>query len=666
MSGQDDAKYRTGKLREEIARHDHLYYVENDPEISDAEYDGLLAELEDLEQAHPDLVTPESPTQRVGAPPESGLERVTHLASILSLEAVRHEREVEAFLSRVRDESNADDITLFAEPKFDGLSIEVVYEKGRFVRASTRGDGETGEDISHTIRTARALPLRLNASGGVPDELAVRGEALLPKESFQEANKVRLERGDEPFANARNAAAGILRRLDPSEAENTSFAVTFYEATGVSCEAAPTQQALLEIFEEWGLPVLGPCRRCSHIKDIRDFHRELDDQREDLAFEIDGVVLKLDARGARDDMGIRARSPRWAVAWKFAPRREVTRIADIAVGVGRTGVLTPVALLDPVDVGGVTLARATLHNIEEVRRKDLRVGDKVRVERAGDVIPEIVERIKQPGRERGSPFKMPDTCPACGAGVERRGPDTLCPAGIACPAQLAGRIVHYASRAAMDIEGLGEKTVTQLVEKGMVSDLADIYDLEPEDFERLEGFAEGSASKLHEAIHAADEVPLNRFLVALGIDHVGSDVARRLAGAFGTLEVLREAGESELAGIDRLGQKTAKSVHAFFREPENAAVVDRLLKAGCTPQQASQQGDRSLEGTTFVLTGALQHWTRAEATDEIERRGGRVTSSVSGNTDFVVIGDEPGSKRNEARAEDAQRIDEAELRKMLE
>lgn len=666
MSGQDDAKERIEKLREELARHDRLYYVENEPEISDAEYDSLLAELEDLERAHPDLITPDSPTQRVGAPPESELERVAHLASMLSLDAVRHAREVEAFLSRVRDESNEDDIALFAEPKFDGLSIEVVYEEGRFVRASTRGDGETGEDISHTIRTARAVPLRLNSSNGLPGELAVRGEALLPKKSFQKANKVRVERGDEPFANARNAAAGILRRLDPSEAENTSFAVTFYEATGVSYEAAPTQQALLEIFEEWGLPVLGPRRRCSRMNDIRDFHRDLDDRREDLAFEIDGVVLKLDARDARDDMGIRARSPRWAVAWKFAPRREVTRIADIAVNVGRTGVLTPVALLDPVDVGGVTVARATLHNIEEVRRKDLRVGDKVRVERAGDVIPEIVERIKQPGRERGSPFKMPDTCPACGAEVERRGPNTFCPAGIACPAQLGGRIVHYASRAAMDIEGLGEKTATQLVEKGMVSDLADIYDLEPEDFECLDGFAEGSASKLHDAIHEADEVPLNRFLVALGIDHVGSDVARRLARAFGTLEALREAAESEIADIDGIGEETAESVHAFFHEPENAAVVDRLLKAGCMPQPASQQGDSSLEGKTFVLTGALEHWTREDATHEIERRGGRVTSSVSGNTDFVVVGDDPGSKLDEARAEDAELIDEAEFRKMLE
>lgn len=664
MSDESNVEERIMQLRDEIARHDRLYFQESTPEISDAEYDKMFAELEELEEERPDLATHDSPTQRVGAEPVSGLERVSHVAPMLSLHAVRDEEEVEDFLRRVRKEAGRD-AALFAEPKFDGLSVEVVYENGRFKRASTRGDGETGEGISHTLRTVRALPLSLKETDGLSEELAVRGEALLPKDSFRQVNKARVERGEDPFANPRNAAAGILRRLDPSEAEGVRLAVTFYDASGISLDDAQSQEALLDRFEKLGLPVIGRHRRCTSLGEVRAFHDRLAEDREDMAYEIDGIVLKLDDRASRDKMGARARSPRWALAWKFAPRREVTRITDIAVSVGRTGALTPIALLDLVDVGGVTVSRATLHNIEEIRRKDLRIGDTVRIERAGDVIPEVVERVKTPGRERADAFEMPSACPACGAEVERRGPIVYCPAGMACPAQLAARIVHYASREAMDIDGLGKKTAEQLVTKGMVENLADLYNLGPEHFERLDGFAEGSAEKLRSAIHKVRDVPLHRFLAALGIRHVGRDTARRLALFFGSLGKLRDADAADIAAVPGVGGETAESVCAFLREPRNGDVIDRLLSMGVTPRKVETEST-SLDGKTFVLTGALEGWTRDEATRELEKRGGRVTSNVSGETDHIVVGENPGSKLAEAKARDVETIDEAAFRQMLD
>jgi DNA ligase (NAD+) len=664
MPDKSDAAKRAEELREKINHHDRLYYVENEPKISDREYDKLFAELEALEEEYPDIVTPDSPTQRVGAEPESELGKVEHVSAMLSLDAVHDEDEIADFLERVREAVGDEKATLVAEPKFDGLSIEVVYEDGCFSRAVTRGDGQTGEDISHTLRTVRGLPLKLQTTEGVEAELAVRGEAILPRSSFQEVNKARVERGDAAFANPRNAAAGILRRLDPSEAEGIRFAVTFYDATGVDAAAASGQWELLDLLRDLGLPVIGDRKRCQSLEDAKAFHDKMREQREELDYEIDGVALKLDDLEDRETLGRRSRSPRWAIAWKFPPRTGETRIADIVVGVGRTGALTPVALLDPVDVGGVTVSRATLHNIEEVHRKDLRVGDTVRIERAGDVIPEVAERVPKPGVERSEPFEMPDRCPSCGAGVERQGPLTYCPAGIACPAQLVAKLVHYGARESMDIAGLGEKTAEQLVERDMVEDIADLYDLSVADLKKLEGFAEKSAKALHEAIHARGEVPLDRFLHALGIRQVGADAARRLAMTFGSLEALRQATVSQIAEIEGIGEEVAQSVAGFFAEERNRDVIARLLDAGVSPQPV-EQVDRSLDGKTFVLTGALDEWTREEATEEIERRGGHVASSVSGNTDYVVVGDDPGSKRDEAKEEGVELLDEDAFAEML-
>ena len=664
MPDKSDIAKRAEELREQINRHDRLYYVENAPEISDREYDELFAELESLEAQHPEILTPESPTQRVGAEPQSELGKVEHVATMLSLDAVRDKAEIADFIDRVREAVGDSDVTLVAEPKFDGLSIEVVYEEGQLCRASTRGDGQTGEAISHTLRTVRALPLKLQDAGGETKELAVRGEAILPRSSFQKVNKARVERGEEPFANPRNATAGILRRLDPSKAEGVRFAVTFYDATGIDLEEARGQWELLKALRDRGLPVMGERARCGSLEEVEAFHDQMQDRREDLDYEIDGIVLKLNARKDREKLGKRSRSPRWAIAWKFPPRTGETRIADIVVGVGRTGALTPVALLDPVDVGGVTVARATLHNIEEVHRNDLRVEDTVRIERAGDVIPEVAERVPKPGVERSDPFEMPERCPSCGAPVERRGPLSYCPAGIACPAQLAAKLVHYGARGCMDVEGLGEKTAEQLVERDMVQDIADLYDLSVEELSALDGFAEASAEALHEAIHVRGEVPLDRFLRALGIRHVGADAARRLAVAFGSLQAVREASRAEIEEIVGFGEEVAQSVAAFFDEKRIRDVVGRLLEAGVSPQTVEQL-DRSLKGRTFVLTGALEAWTREEATEEIERRGGQVASSISGNTDYVVVGAKPGSKQDEAIEEGVEMLDEDAFAKML-
>lgn len=664
MTDKSDAEKRIEELRETINRHDRLYYAQNAPEISDAEYDRLFAELEELEAEHPDLVTPASPTQRVGSEPVQDLENVKHVAPMLSLHAVREAKKIGDFFDRVSLEAGQDDMRFLAEPKFDGLSIEVVYEDGRFTRASTRGDGETGEDITHTLRNVRGLPLLLNNPDKVADELAVRGEAILPKSSFQKVNRTRVEQGEDPFANPRNAAAGLLRRLDPAAAEGIRFAVTFYDAAGIDDDTASTQGDLLGLFTDLGLPVIGETMICFSRDEAESFHDRLAAQRDALDYEIDGVVLKLDSRADRDALGTRSRSPRWAIAWKFPPRTKETRIADIAVSVGRTGALTPVALLDPVDIGGVTVARATLHNIKEVHRKDLRIGDTVRIERAGDVIPEVAERVPRPGVARAKPFEMPDHCPSCGAEVERRGRLIYCPAGIACHAQLKGRLAHYGSRGAMDIEGLGEQTAEQLVSRGLVANIADLYDLSTDDIAQLDGFAEGSASALRKAIQDRKEVPLDRFLSSLGIRHVGSDAARRLARAFGSLDTLMQASEDEIAQVDGIGKETALSVATFWNEDRNRDVIERLRQAGLAPQPVAKAGS-ALDGKTFVLTGALQDWTRQEATEEIERRGGRVTSSVSSETDYIVVGNDPGSKLDDARDQDVATLDEDEFKEML-
>jgi len=667
---KDDARREVEALREGINHHDHLYYVENKPDISDAVYDRLFRRLEELEEAFPDLADENSPTRRVGAEPVEELERVEHTTAMLSLDAVFEAAEIESFLDTVRQASDTEKPALVAEPKFDGVSVEVIYEQGEYTRGATRGDGRTGEDVTANLRTIRSLPLTL--SDGTkgekpPGRLAVRGEVLLPREAFQQFNGERVERGEEPFANPRNAAAGTLRRLDPTEVARRPLDVVFYDVLDVEDGVSfDTHWDELKQLKRWGLKTDAHNRRCASLDEIRKFHERMASDREEMPYEIDGIVLKADDRTLWEQLGTRDRSPRWALAWKFEPREEVTRLRQIVVQVGMTGMITPVALLDPVDVGGVTVSRATLHNEGEVHRKDVRAGDKVRIARAGDVIPEVLERVKQPGRKRRKKFSMPDECPVCGAEVTREGAYHVCPAGLSCPPQLVGHLKHFAGQEAMDIDGLGDETARELVKREMVHDLADLYELTVDDLKCLETFAEKKARKLHDAIQGSKRPPLDRFLFALGIRHVGRRVARVLAGEFGSLKNLRKADAEQLEQIAEVGPEIAHSVARFFDREEVQETLKRMSRSGVEVQDVRRSaGERPLAEKTFVFTGELEGYTRDEAQNRVETLGGRAASSVSSRTDYVVAGENPGGKLDAAREHGVEVLDEEQFERMV-
>ncbi len=654
------ARAEVEALRDAIAHHDHLYYVENAPEISDRAYDRLFHRLEELEDAFAALRSPNSPTQRVGGPPQDELAEVRHEAPMLSLNAVSAEDEVARFVDGLDGEAR----DLVLEPKFDGLSVELVYQAGALTRGATRGDGTTGEEVTANLRTIGAVPLALRGDD-TPARVAVRGEVLLAKSDFQALNKARIERGEEPFANPRNAAAGTVRRLESKAVARVPLDLVAYEILALDGERGDTHWEELERLAAWGFKTDPHNTRARDLDAIANFHRWLLDQRDALDWDIDGVVLKVDDLEARERLGSRARSPRWALAWKFPPREEVTTLEDIVVQVGTGGILTPVALLAPVDVGGVTVSRATLHNEGEVARKDVRVGDSVRIARAGDVIPEVVERVAAPDVARGAPFAMPAKCPSCGTELVREGAHVRCPAGLACPAQLRGRLVHYGARDALDIEGLGERTAARLVDRGLVADLADLYALSPAELESLEGFARTSAEALVDAIQGAKRPPLDRFLHALAIRHVGRRVARVLAGAFATLDELRAAAVEDLQAVDDIGPATAASVHDFLNDPTNRDVLERMVAAGVRPVPVEGEAASPLAGLSVVFTGALADFTRAEARAEVERRGGRTSDDPSAATDYVVVGAEPGAKRDQAEAAGVAILDEAAFKQLL-
>ena len=648
---REAAKKQAERLREAVRFHDEQYYQKDAPVISDVVYDALLRRLQGIEDRYPDLRTEDSPTWRVAGGVLESLEKTQHRAPMLSLQAVFEEAEVERFDASVR--RRVGDAAYVLEPKYDGLSVELVYEDGRFVQGSTRGDGMTGEDVSHNLRTIRDLPLRL--AGDVPAELAVRGEVYLPREAFQAYNRHRVERGEEAFANPRNAAAGSIRRLDPAPVARMPLRVIVYDVLAGDVEAG-TDQGLLQRLSVWGFPVGDRNQRVDGLDGVKRYWQAMKDARDRLEYEADGVVVKLDDLAAREELGTRDRSPRWAIAWKFPPKREVTVLRDIAVQVGRTGKLTPVALLDPVDVGGVTVSRASLHNEDQIRKLDVRPGDEVRIARAGDVIPEVVERIEGSGR-RGKAFSMPGKCPACGAGIVREGAYHLCPAGLSCPAQVKARIAHFGSRGALDIEGLGEETVARLVDRGLVEHVADLYRLEALDLEDLEGFAAKSALKLHDAIQGSKRPPLDRFLFALGIRGVGGRQSRILAEHFDGVGALMQASEADIDAVAGFGPGTARSVADFFQDDHNRDVLRRLREAGVRPTAVRTPGG-PLVGKAFVLTGALERFTRDDAKERIEALGGRVTSSVSKRTDYVVVGEDPGGKLEEARKKGVRTLDE--------
>ncbi len=665
----EQAESRIGELREELRRHDYLYYVRDRPEISDEAYDRLFHELKALEEAFPELVSEDSPTQRVGGSPLSSLPTVEHEAPMLSLDSGAEPAAVRKFDERLR-KLLGDDLAYTLEPKLDGASIELVYDEGRLKRAATRGDGRTGEEVTANARTIPAVPLRLRGAGRpLPARLALRGEVIMRLGDFERLNERLLEQGREPFANPRNAAAGALRQLDPRLTAERPLDIFVYDILAASDDVGHAAQSeVLESLAAWGLKVNPLNRLARTVEEIEEAHRDLVERRDEIDYEIDGMVIKLDELAAREELGSTSHHPRWAFAFKFPPRREETRILKIVPSVGRTGVVTPVALMRPVEIGGVTVSRATLHNREEVARKDVREGDRVRVQRAGDVIPQVVERLPWPGKKRGPAFRMPDACPSCSTPLIERGPFTVCPNSFDCPAQLKGRILLLGWRGALDIEGLGEETARLLVEKGLVRHLPDLFDLRAEQLLELEGFAEKSASALIDGIERASHCDLDRFLFGLGIPEVGAATARDLARNFGSFGAVRRADAEALQQVSGVGPRMAEQITAFFGEPHNSEVLDQLLDGRIhvrevEPAAACEAGP--LAGLRIVLTGGLERLTRSQAKELLEAHGAQVTSAVSRKTDYVVAGPDPGTKLAKAQDLGVAVLDEQGLLDLL-
>jgi DNA ligase (NAD+) len=666
MSRTRQPAARLSELREQIRRHDHNYYVLDQPEISDEGYDALFAELRALEEAHPELVTADSPTQRVAGAPLDTFPTIVHTAPMLSLESEKDEGALRRFDARLRKAAGETVVRYVVEPKLDGLSLEVVYENGVLARAATRGDGIRGEGVTANVRTIQAVPLRLDErERPAPALLALRAEVILKIADFEAVNERLLAEDKQPFANPRNAAAGTLRQLDPRVTASRPLDIYFYDVLASSGLPFRTHRETLAALGGWGLKVADLVREAADIEEVIAYHRQLGEQRDDLPFEIDGIVVKLDDMALREDVGMTARHPRWAFAFKFPPRKEVTRVEKIVPSVGRSGIVTPVALLRPIELGGVTIARATLHNREEVARKDVREGDRVRVQRAGDVIPQVIERLEEEGRERGEPWRMPAECPSCGTGLTERGPYTVCPNGFGCPAQKVGRLQHFASRDALDIAGLGHEVAAQLVGEGLVATLPDLFAVTKERLLPLEGFAEKSAQSLVDAIEKARTPELARLLYGLGIPEVGVKVAKDLADHFGSLEAVRGAGEEALQAVEGIGPRMTEAVRSFFADAGNSAIVDRLLEAGVRPREQKAKSSAALAGLKFVFTGTLPTLTRGKAKEIVEANGGKVVGSVSKATDYVVAGEEAGSKLDDAVRLGVTVLDEEGFSKLL-
>jgi DNA ligase (NAD+) len=636
------------ELCAELNRHSYLYYVLDRPEISDAEFDTLFRRLQALESDYPGLVGPDSPTQRVGVEPQEKFETVDHVAPLLSLDSTQEAEEVVRFHERVQKAIGSGVVGEYVlEPKLDGASIELVYEEGVLVRAVTRGNGFAGEDVTANVRTIPSVPLRLRTEDRpAPKLLALRGEVMMWISDFQDFNARLLEAGSEPYASPRNSASGAVRQLDPSITASRKLHVVVYDILAAEGASFSTDTAGVRAIHEWGFMTPERVETVGTDEAILDYHRSFAEVRDDLDYEIDGIVIKIDDLAARAAMGSTSHHPRWALAFKFPARQEITRIDKIDVQVGRTGVLTPVALLLPVVVGGVTVSRATLHNREELKRKDLREGDKVRIQRAGDVIPQVVEVVST-GDDRPPPFEMPTECPACHTPVVEDGPRTICPNRFGCPAQLKGRIVHFGARSALDIEGLGEETANLLVDRGLVSELAGLFDLQPEQLMALEGFAEKSATALVAAIQAKKAPELDRFLVALGIPEVGVTVARDLASHFGSFGRIRAATREDLEAVSGIGPRMSEAITGFFADERNAEAVDALLAHGIEPAETEPRRTDLPDLGTVVFTGTIPV-ARVVAEEAWRSVGGSTASAVSKKTAFVVAGESAGSKLEKA------------------
>jgi len=662
------AAARAAELKETLERYNYRYHALDDPEVPDAEYDRLMLELRALETQYPELLTVDSPTQRVGAAPVAAFGAVRHRLAMLSLDNAFSEDDVRDFDRRIRERLGREDIRYSAEPKLDGLAISARYEKGVFVQGATRGDGETGEDITQNLRTIKALPLKLRADRP-PQVLEVRGEVFMPLAGFERFNREAVARGEKSFVNPRNAAAGSLRQLDPRMTAARPLDLFIYGLGIVEGGELPALHSeTLQALRGWGFKICPQSRVVAGADGCLDYYREMGEQRPKLKYQIDGVVYKVDDLELQRRLGFISRAPRWAVAHKFPAEEALTTVRDIEFQVGRTGALTPVARLEPVFVGGVTVSNATLHNMDELTRKDVRVGDTVVIRRAGDVIPEVA-RVLPERRVKGAKLvALPTVCPVCGSPVVREADQSVarCTGGRVCAAQRKEEIKHFASRRALDIQGLGDKLVEQLVDRDWVRTPADLFALQTDQLSTLERMGDKSAQKLQSAILASKHTSLQRFLYALGIRDVGEATALALAQHFGDIGPLRAAAEEEIQHVPDVGPVVAKNVAAYFQDSDNAAIVDRLLAGGITwPAPPSVGSDTELAGKTFVLTGTLQALTREAAEEAIVQLGGKVSGSVSKKTHYVVAGAEAGSKLKKAHQLGVEVLDEAAFLKLL-
>jgi DNA ligase (NAD+) len=661
-------RQRLDELRREVERHNRLYHVLDSPEISDAEYDRMFRELVGIESSHPDWITPDSPSQRVHGEPAEGFGPVPHAVPMLSLDNVATEEDLRAFDERVRRFLRTEEpVAYVAEPKYDGVAVELVYEDGQLTLGSTRGDGKTGEDVTHNLRTVRSIPLRLRSERPIPI-LDVRGEVFMPVAAFERLNRERMEGGLEPFANPRNSTAGTLRQLDPQVAAARPLDIFVYAVgRGLDHLNVSTHAELLGRLGELGLKVNPRWSRSVGIEGVIEFHATLEAERDALAHEADGTVVKVDAFDVRERLGELERSPRWATAYKFPPKRETTTVVDIRAYVGRTGALTPVAVLEPVRIGGVTVAHASLHNQDEVDKLGVRVGDTVLIERAGDVIPKVVKTMPAQRPKGTRAYHLPERCPICGTTTVRLSDEaaTRCP-NLSCPAQVKERLRHFVGRSALDIDGLGTKLIDQLVEQGLVHRPSDLFALTYDQVVALDRMGKKSTEQLLAQIERSRTTSLARFLNGLGIRHVGGRLAGVLARHFGELEPLLEAKPETLEAVPELGPIIAESVSAYLSDPENRAEIDRLrARITFEAAPAGAGAEQPLAGKSFVLTGTLSE-PRARVQARIEEAGGKVTSSMSKQTDYLVAGEKPGSKVRKADDLDVTVLDEEGLRRLLE
>jgi len=671
MGRLEEVKRKVERLREEIRHHDYRYYVLNEPEISDKEYDDLVRELKKLEEQYPEFITADSPTRRVGEKPLEGFKTVKHRVAMLSLDNTYSAEETKDWAKRVLKLLPREKVEYVVELKIDGVGVALTYEKGAFVLGATRGDGIIGDDITQNLKTIKSIPLRLFSfdASQLPDLIEVRGEVFMEKSEFEKLNQEKKRKGEALFANPRNAAAGSLKLLDSrltAERRLNCFIHSFGTLEGG--KVYRTHWEFLESMKKRGLRINPEVKLWKNIDEVIRYCDEWEKKRGKLSYEIDGMVIKVNSLEQQRRLGFTMKSPRWAIAYKFPAQQATTTLKDIILQVGRTGVITPVAVLEPVECGGVTISRATLHNFDEIQRLDVRIGDRVIVERAGEVIPKIVKVVESVRKGKREPFKVPQKCPECGGKITKEKEEEVAYRCInpSCPAQLERGLVHFASRNAMDIEGLGEAVVAQLVRNRLVKDFADIYSLKREDFLKLELFAEKRAQNLVDAIEESKKRPLSRLLFALGIRHVGEKAAETLAGEFGSLDGIMETEVEKLQKISEVGPVLAGSVREFFQQAEIKRLTDRLRKAGLNmEEERAEKGPQILAGKTFVFTGELRGYSRTEAEELVKNLGGKTTSSVTSKTSYVVVGEAPGSKYEKAKTLGVPILSEEEFDKLI-